>query len=264
MQPSSREPWRRESPVLNPAFRTGRPAPNKGKEYPPVPLERAEVMALLAATPKRGARGKRDRALIGALYGSGARIGEMLALYPSDLNPAAHAISILHGKGDKRRTVGLNPEAWALMEVWLAERQRLGITGHKRLFCTVVGAGQGRPLQRSVWTTSLHRLARRAGVEKRVTSHQLRHTWAFEVGIKERESILVVQKQLGHARIDTTVRYMNHLGDADLVELNARRRWTPELPAAGIEAAALAGLVELLQRPDVADLVAQLSHAVPS
>jgi integrase len=260
------QPWRRESPVLKPDFRRGLPAANKGKEYPPAPLDRAEVMALFDATPKRGPRGKRDRALLAILYGAGARIGETLQLRESDLNRATGAITLRRQttKGHKARTIGLPPEAWAHIEVWIAERRRLGISGHKPVFCTVVGDSRGRPLQRSVWTTSLHRLAKRAGVDKRVTSHQLRHTWTFEYVVKEGGPLLLAQKQLGHARIDTTVRYADHVAPRDLIEANARRRWTPELPAGGVNAAAIAGLLELLQRPDAAELLQALSHGLPS
>jgi site-specific recombinase XerC len=67
------------------------------------------------------ARG-RNRALITLLHRSGLCLGEALALYPKDVDVAGGTITVLHGKGDRLRTVGIDPGALALLQRWLDAR----------------------------------------------------------------------------------------------------------------------------------------------
>ena len=94
----------------------------------------------------------------------------------------------------------------------------MGLTGRQRLFCTL----QGRPLHPSYVRTMLHRLGEKAGIEKRVHPHGLRHTLAFEL-MWEGVPAPVIQAQLGHASPSTTQRYLDHLAPRDLVETMQRR-----------------------------------------
>ena len=79
------------------------------------------------------------------MYRGGLRAGEALALRPKDLDTTAGTLTVLHGKGDRRRVVGLDPGAMAILSRWLETRHTLGINGHAPLFCTL----QGKPLQPS-------------------------------------------------------------------------------------------------------------------
>ena len=72
------------------------------------PLTRAEVNALLAQCSRRAPTGIRNRALITVLYRTGLRIFEALALQPKDVDLDNGTLRVLHGKGDKMRTVGLD------------------------------------------------------------------------------------------------------------------------------------------------------------
>jgi hypothetical protein len=98
-----------------------------------------EPPALFRACSSRAATGIRNRALIVVLYRGGLRLGEALALRPKDVELAAGTITILHGKGDRSRTVGLDPGAAAVLERWLERRRALGIGGRAPLFCTLAG-----------------------------------------------------------------------------------------------------------------------------
>jgi site-specific recombinase XerD len=60
--------------------------------------------------------GQRNQVLLTILYWGGLRISEALALHPKDLDPVSGTLTVLHGKGNKRRTVGLAPEAVAVVE----------------------------------------------------------------------------------------------------------------------------------------------------
>jgi site-specific recombinase XerD len=100
----------------------------------------------------------------------------------------------------------------AILLRWMEKRRSLGLTGRQPLFCTL----QGRPLHASYVRTALHRLGEKAGVEKRVHPHGLRHTLAFEL-MWEGVPAPVIQRQLGHTSLATTQRYLDHLAPKDLV-----------------------------------------------
>jgi len=67
------------------------------------------IRALLRACSSRAPTGIRNRALIAVLYRGGLRISEALALHQKDVDQAAGTVTVLHGKGDQRRTVGMDP-----------------------------------------------------------------------------------------------------------------------------------------------------------
>jgi site-specific recombinase XerD len=136
-----------------------------------------EVRALIEACSNRATTGIRNRALIVAMYRGGLRADETLALRPKDADTAAGTLTVLHGKGDRRRVVGLDPGAIAILSRWLETRNALGINGHAPLFCTL----DGKALKPSYLRTLLPRLAGKADVEKRVHPHGLRHTHAYEL-----------------------------------------------------------------------------------
>jgi site-specific recombinase XerD len=175
---------------------------NRGLKLPPEPLTPDEVRKLIRACSPRAATGVRNRALIVTLYRAGLRVSEALALLPKDLDSDAGTVRVLHGKGDKARVVGLDAGAWAILQLWLDRRAALGINGRQPVFCTL----QGEPVKAAYVRTLLPRLARKAGIDKRVHAHGLRHTHAFELA-SENTPIHVIQAQLGHSSLATTDRY---------------------------------------------------------
>lgn len=193
---------------------------NKGRRYPAEVLGPDEVRALLRACSVRSATGLRARALIALLYRAGLRLSEALALYPSDLDADAGTVRVLHGKGDRARTVGLDPGACALVERWADERRRLGLTGRDPLLCTL----EGRPLGAAYVRRLLPRLAERAGIHRRVHAHGLRHAHAAELA-REGLPVNLIQAQLGHSSLATTDRYLRHLHPAEVVQAVQARPW---------------------------------------
>jgi site-specific recombinase XerD len=201
----------------------GKTPSNKGKRLPPEVLTRAEVHALMGACSKRAPTGIRNRALIAMLYRGQLRIGEALALKPKDLDRKAGTVRVLHGKGDKSRTVGLDDGAWAILELWLQCRRKLGLAGRHPLFCTL----KGEPLLPSYCRGLLARLAKKAGIDKRVHPHGLRHTEAAEMRA-EGIDIGIISRQLGHCSIATTARYLDHISPAAVVQAMRSRNWSAE------------------------------------
>ncbi len=206
------------SPVVTPGYHAGRAAPNKGKTYPPEVLTEDEVKALIRASSNRAPTGVRNRALITVMYRAGLRLSEALALKPKDIDADAGTVTVLHGKGDKRRVVGLDPGSMAVLLRWDDRRRQHGLTGRSPLFCTL----EGRPLYASYARTLLHRLGAKAGIEKRVHPHGLRHSMSYEL-MMEGVPVPLIQQQLGHASLATTQRYLDHIAPKDLVEAMQRR-----------------------------------------
>src|SRR5665811_1032585 len=117
------------SPIIVPGYHSGRTAPNKGRTYPAEVLIEDEVKSLIRACSNRAPTGIRNRALITTMYRAGLRLSEALALKPKDIDPDAGTVTILHGKGDRRRVVGIDPGSMAIVLRWVEKRQSLGLTG---------------------------------------------------------------------------------------------------------------------------------------
>ncbi len=215
---------RRRSPVTYPEYRAGRKPPNAGKTYPAEVLTRDEVGRLIDACSRRGPSGLRNRALIVVMWRAGLRVSEALELAPKDVDLAGRpaSVTVLHGKRDKRRTVGIHPDAAAVIERWLACRRGLGIGPRSPLFCSIAEPVRGGPIRSAYVRTLFHRLGERAGIDKRVHPHGLRHTMAFEL-MKEGVPLVIIQKQLGHTELATTARYVDHLCPSDLLDAMAAR-----------------------------------------
>lgn len=84
----------------------------------------------------------RLRGVIVVLWRAGVRTSEALAVNETDLDPDRGSLLIRHGKGDKRREVGMDPWAWTQLEPWLKLRSELPVG---RLFCITRGPTRGRP-----------------------------------------------------------------------------------------------------------------------
>jgi len=192
------------------------------KRYPPEVLTEQEVGALMAACSHRAPTGIRNRALIAVLYRAGLRVSEALSLRPKDMDPRKGAVRVLHGKGDRARTVGLDPGAMAIIERWVDVRAGLGINGRSPVFCTL----GGDPLATGYVRILLPRLARKAGIQKRVHAHGLRHTHAAELRA-EGVDVAIISRQLGHESLLTTVRYLDHIAPLAVIETIRRRDWQP-------------------------------------
>jgi site-specific recombinase XerD len=118
--------------------RPGQPSASKGRTFPPEPLTRSEVEALLQQCSVRASTGVRNRALLMVLWRGGLRITEALDLKPADIDYDAGTVRILRGKGRKARTVGVDPGALAVVQRWHDRRRSLGLR-RASLFCTIDG-----------------------------------------------------------------------------------------------------------------------------
>jgi integrase len=199
-----------------PGPNAGKSSPNRGRRFPAEPLTADEVERLLGAVKGNGPLAVRNRALIALIWRSGLRVSEALALRPSDVHNGT--INVRNGKGNKQRTVTYDARAVGYLSAWEAVRSGLGLNGRQPLFCSVASGPTRKPGARvnpSYVRQLLPKLADRAGIDKRVHAHGLRHTHASELAA-ERLRLPAIALQLGHASTATTDAYLRKITAADL------------------------------------------------
>jgi integrase/recombinase XerC len=172
----------------------------KGPRQPrPLPsfLPKDESKELLDRPTEASTTARRDHALIELLYATGIRVAECCGLDRDDLDRSHQTVRVL-GKGDKERVVPVGDAAMAAVDAYLAARGRTG----RPLFTNHRG---GRLTTRSVQRI-VGRQARLSSLDRRVTPHTLRHTFATHM-LGEGADLRLIQELLGHARLTTTQRY---------------------------------------------------------
>ena len=225
-----------------------------------------EVRALMDACSRRAPTGIRHRALIALLYGSGLRISEALSLRPKDLDLDALTVTVHSGKGDKRGVSALLPDAVDAIARWADLRARYRVSAREPFFCTL-GRGAagchptmpGRRLGREFVGRVLKRLARRAGLAKRIHCHGLRHSHA---DLLRRRGLDVeeIRRQLRHASLEITGRYLDHLGPGDLPQRIREIGPVLSTPQESVRTK-VATLLERIDEAALGNLVALLSEA---
>ncbi|MBV8941097.1 MAG: site-specific tyrosine recombinase XerD [Solirubrobacterales bacterium] len=176
--------------------------PRLGARLPKV-LSRDEVQALLRQPQGTSLIALRDRALLETMYACGLRASEAIALELSQLDLDA-GILRTRGKGSKERIVPIGSVALRALGRYLDKgRPRLvGLRDEPRVFVNV----RGRPLSRQGLYKVIQRHARAAGLERRMSPHTLRHTFATHL-LAGGCDLRSLQEMLGHADIGTTQVY---------------------------------------------------------
>ena len=178
-------------------------APRTWRTLPKV-LSSVEVAALLDAPRRAGAaRGLRDSAMLELLYATGLRVTELVRLHLGDLHLDAGYLRCW-GKGAKERVVPLGGEADAAVQRYLAEgRPRL--LGSRRTDVLFVNDRGGALTRQGVWKL-IKRYGRIAGIERPLSPHVVRHSFATHL-LENGADLRAVQLLLGHADITTTQIY---------------------------------------------------------
>lgn len=159
----------------------------------------------------------RDRALVELLYGSGIRIGELVALDVRDLELAAREVRVM-GKGRKERVVPIPEQARLALGAWLDLRRHPGVM-NEPLFISLRPRREDKPRRLAAREARriLGERAVGADLSEHVHPHRLRHSYAthlLDMGADLRE----IQELLGHASLSTTQKYtavsIEHLREA--------------------------------------------------
>jgi len=169
----------------------------------PVFLTPQETVTLLKAPDTTKPQGQRDRAILELLYASGMRVSEVVRLGLRDVNHTTREIRVL-GKGYKERIVLMGIPAAASLEMYL-QKGRNELLGNRTDNALFLNRLKRRISAR--WIQSmLSRYARLAGLNKKVTPHVLRHTFATHM-LSGGADLRVVQELLGHSSAATTQIY---------------------------------------------------------
>ena len=170
----------------------------------PKALTIAEINALLSAPSEEG-MGIRDRALLELLYATGARVSEIVALNLDDIRSSGESITTIRvlGKGKKERIVPMGSFAKKAVDQYLTRVRRGLLKGSEpALFLNSRG---GRLTRQSAWAIVLES-AKRAGIQRDISPHALRHSFATHL-LDGGADIRVVQELLGHSSVTTTQIY---------------------------------------------------------
>lgn len=208
--------------VTLPEFRRGVAPGNKGKTYPAEILTPDEVYALINACGK-SSMGLRNQALIIVMWRSGLRIAEALALQPKDIDWVTGRVTVLRGKGGKRRVSVLDPHGLEYVARWRERRQKLGY-GPGPLFCCIQGPTAGQALGSPYVRTRLKFLAEKVGIDKSVRPHVLRHSFASYLA-EAGTPVQYLQKVLGHSSLAVTQIYIDHLSPGKVLDFVAEVDW---------------------------------------
>jgi integrase/recombinase XerC len=169
-----------------------------------------EAFALVERPAEATLLGQRDRALLEVLYGAGLRVSEACGLSLEDVDLQGRVLRVL-GKGRKERLCPLNEGAAEALLRWLSHRPELLLKrrrGQDR-WAVFLNARGGRLSARSV-ARHLDAYARAAGLQRHVSPHALRHSYATHL-LAGGADVRSIQELLGHASLSTTQRY-THVG----------------------------------------------------
>ncbi len=193
--------------LLNPAEHIKEPKIEK--RLPRSILSEDEVKRILAQ-PKLGTgSGARARALIEVLYSTGIRLEELMNLTIFDCDLQGGLIRV-KGKFSKDRVVPLGRHAVEFLKEYVM-RIRPGQTGKNKAAKNLFLSRFGEPLSKQVIELMVRNYAKKAGINKKVTPHTLRHTFATEL-IRNGADITAVRKMLGHSSLSATNIYIRVAG----------------------------------------------------
>ena len=229
-QPLFDSAGRLRSPATLPGYHAGRPPRNKGQRYPADPPTIDEIVAVMRRAGD-GRHGRRMRGLVVVLWRAGLRIHEALALAETDLDERRGSVLVRHGKGDRRREVGMDPWGWSVLRDWAADRISFP---PGPLFCVIDGPTRGRAWSDSAVRAELRHLAVQAGVRRRFAPHQLRHAHAVEL-LHEGIPLPLIQRQLGHAYLSTTGTYLQGISTDEIIGAIHGRKAPMMHASAGLE-----------------------------
>jgi integrase/recombinase XerD len=178
----------------------------------PKALSFTEVEQLLAAVGVESSGDisvlmMRDQALLELLYGTGARISELMNLNLEDVSMVTRELPILRlrGKGDKERLVPVGSHALTALDRYLVRARPALATSTKPEIAVFLNARGGKLSRQSAWTI-LQEAANRAGLAGKVSPHTMRHSFATHL-LENGADVRVVQELLGHASVTTTQIY---------------------------------------------------------
>ena len=199
---------------VNPVAKVDLPRPRHGQAKP-VFLNMDEVRQLLAfqqttydpnGQSEQDIRGIRDRSILLAFIFTGIRVGklcELMLYHFAGLETEEPYLEIVDAKGGKDRDVPLHPAVIAAYKDWIAVRPP---SSDKACYTNL---RTGQPLNPRTIQRLVKKLAEEAGIEKEVTPHKLRHTFATLLMVEGEATVKDIQELLGHESAQTSMIYLH-------------------------------------------------------
>jgi integrase/recombinase XerD len=170
------------------------------RKIPPV-MSSDEIKRLLAATQTL-----KLRLMLALAYGCGLRAGEVVRLRAGDIDSAQAIIRIVQSKGRKDRNVMLPAEVLALLRQWWVMRPKTYDAGVPQTERYLFPSREAAHVSTRQFGRLFRQVARAAGIDKPVTLHTLRHSFATHL-LERGTDIRLIQALLGHDKLETTAHY---------------------------------------------------------
>ena len=164
----------------------------------PAVLEPEEAQNLLRQPNKRYPTGLRNKAMMSLMLHCGLRVSEVVNLRPGNINLTKGKLRVESGKGNKDRDLAIPEYLTDLFDSWRKKRPQSDF-----FFSTL----KGNKLSVRYLQQMVKRYAQKAGLDKRISPHTLRHTYATEY-YKQTKDIETLRRILGHSDISTTTIYI--------------------------------------------------------
>ncbi len=187
-------------------------SPKIARTLPEV-LSLKDLAALLSRPDLTTKLGFRDRTMLELLYAAGLRVSELIGLKQLDFDPQSGLLKVW-GKGSKQRLVPVHPTAQSILETYLTHWRSQFSPIDKEIFLN----RSGRALSRQAVWKAINKYARQAGIEKKISPHTFRHSFATHL-LQGGADLRTVQMLLGHASISATEIY-THVQADKLVALH--------------------------------------------
>tara|TARA_B100000029_G_scaffold469845_1_gene508103 strand:+ start:17570 stop:18547 length:978 start_codon:yes stop_codon:yes gene_type:complete len=190
--------------------------PKIGRSLPQT-LTESEVELLLTAPDTTRSLGYRDRTMLEVLYATGVRVSELISLKMTQVNLNQGVLRVV-GKGDRERLTPLGDEAQDWIEKFIVG-PRAEILRDRQTTC-LFPTQRGAQMSRQAFWYLIKRYAQKAGINKPLSPHTLRHAFATHL-LNNGADLRVVQLLLGHSDISTTQIY-THISRERMKDLHAR------------------------------------------
>lgn len=190
-------------------------SPKVGRSLPKT-LSEDEVEALINASDIDTDLGLRDKAMIELIYATGLRVSELVNMTMQEID-LQHGVVRVTGKGGKERIVPMGEEAVYWLDKYFTESRKTLLKGF--ISDALFPARQGKAMGRHAFWHRIKQLTIKAGIDKSISPHTLRHAFATHL-LNHGADLRVVQMLLGHQDISTTQIY-THVAQARLQSLHA-------------------------------------------
>jgi len=190
--------------------------PKSGLKLPDV-LSVDEISVIISAPDISTSKGLRDAAMLELLYAAGLRVSELIHVRLQDINLEVGFIRTI-GKGSKERVVPIGAFAKQKINDYLTNSRPLLLKNHSSHYLFVAHAG--KPMTRQAFWKLLKKYSIQAGIEKEITPHSFRHSFASHL-LEGGADLRAVQMMLGYVDISTTQIY-THVARDHLKKLHEK------------------------------------------